>query len=90
MLSYGPQVKLPNNLTYKLRPSGQEVINNACVCPHSDMTSLGDITDREGPILSKCHNHRGTPLFTPYTWGIPLPSPYPPPIYDILTVKKGG
>ena len=30
------------------------------------------------------------PPVYPYRVGIPLPSPYPPSIYDILTVKKGG
>jgi len=31
-----------------------------------------------------------SPPVYPYRWGIPLPSPYPPSIYDILTGQKGG
>ena len=79
MLSYGPQAKLPNNLTYI-------VINNPCVCPHSDTTSLETITDREGDIGNYVIRGGDSPYNPPIRWGIPLPSPYPPPIYDILTV----
>jgi len=72
MLRYGPQVKLPNNLTYI-------VINIPCVCPHSDMTSLGDITDREGDIGNYVIRGGDSPYYPPIHGGYPSPPRILPP-----------
>jgi len=72
MLSYGPQVILPNNLTYIF-------INNDCVCPHSDMTSLGDITDREGDIGNYVILGGDSPYYPLLGGGYPSPPRILPP-----------
>ncbi len=72
MLSYGPQAKLPNNLTYI-------VINNPCVCPHSDTTLLGDITDREGDIGNYVIRGGDSPYNPPIHGGYPSPPRILPP-----------
>ena len=72
MLSYGPQVKLPNNLTYI-------VINNPCVCPHSDTTSLGDITDRGDLFCQSVITIGGLPYLPPIHGGYPSPPRILPP-----------
>ena len=64
MLSYGPQDKLPNNLTYIF-------INNVWLFPHSDMTSLGDITDREGDIGNYVIRGGDSPYYPPIHGGYP-------------------
>ena len=72
MLSYGPQAKLPNNLTYI-------VINNACVCPRSDMTLLETITDREDLFCQSVITTGGLPYLPPIHGGYPSPPRILPP-----------
>ncbi len=79
MLSYGPQGYPPNNLTYKLRSSGREVINNACICPHSDMTSLETITDRGDLFCQTVITVGGLPHLPPIHGGYPSPPRILPP-----------
>ena len=55
----------------------------------SNHTFIDNIPGGRGPVII-VNNIPTLPPFTPLYRGDPLPPPYPPSIYDVLSVKRGG